>query len=129
MAAPMMRSVIQTYRVKTASFELFLTLNYARSEAIKRASPVTITPSGAAWEDGWRILDEAGKVIKLQPPFSGGVHISGPDTLVYEKDGHLPEAGTTASFDVAVENPVNNLQARCVQVDLTGRPATHKGGC
>ena len=78
LAVPMFREMVQNYRVKTASFEVFLTLTLARSEAIKRASPVTVVPSGSGWETGWRILDAAGKVIKLQPGFSGGVQIAGP---------------------------------------------------
>jgi prepilin-type N-terminal cleavage/methylation domain-containing protein len=129
MAVPMIRDMVQNYRIKTASFELFLTLNYARSEAIKRAGPVTITPMGSGWESGWRILDQTGKVIKLQPGFAGGVQIAGPDNLVYEKDGRLPQAGTTAAFDVAIDNQVSSAQGRCVRVDLAGRPATRKGGC
>jgi type IV fimbrial biogenesis protein FimT len=129
LAVPMFREMVQNYRVKTVSFELFLTLNLARSEAIKRASPVTVAPFGAGWETGWRILDEAGKVIKLQPGFSGGVQIAGPSTLVFEKDGRLPQIGATASFDIAVESPASSVQGRCVRVDLAGRPTTRKGGC
>jgi prepilin-type N-terminal cleavage/methylation domain-containing protein len=129
MAVPMIRDMVQGYRIKTASFELFLTLNYARSEAIKRAGPVTVTAAGAGWETGWRILDQTGKVIKLQPAFSGGVQIGGPDSVVYEKDGRLPQTGATASFDVAVDNQASGTQGRCVRVDLAGRPTTRKGGC
>jgi type IV fimbrial biogenesis protein FimT len=129
LAVPMFRELVQNYRVKTASFELFLTLNLARSEAIKRAGPVTIAPLGSGWETGWRILDEAGKIIKLQPGFSGGVQIAGPDTLVFEKDGRLPQVGATASFDIAVINQASSVHSRCVRVDLAGRPTTRKGGC
>lgn len=129
LAVPMIREMVQNYRVKTASFELFLTLTYARSEAIKRASPVTVTPSGSGWETGWRILDETGKVIRLQPGFSGGIQIAGPDTVVFEKDGRLPQTGATPSFDVEVENAASGVETRCVRIDLAGRPATRKGGC
>jgi type IV fimbrial biogenesis protein FimT len=129
LAVPMIREMVQNYRVKTASFELFLTLNLARSEAIKRASPVTVAPLGSGWETGWRILDEAGKVIRLQPGFSGGVQIAGPSTLVFEKDGRMPQVGATASFDIAIENPASSASTRCVRVDLAGRPTTRKGGC
>jgi type IV fimbrial biogenesis protein FimT len=129
MATPMIRDMVQRYRIKTASFELFLTLNYARSEAIKRAGPVTITPTGAGWETGWRILDPAGKLLKRQPAFTGGVQIAGPDSVVYQKDGRLPQAGATATFDVAVAESASSTQGRCVRVDLAGRPTTRKGGC
>lgn len=129
LAVPMAREMVQNYRVKTASFELFLTLTYARSEAIKRASPVTVTPSGSGWESGWRILDDTSKVIRFQPAFSGGIQIAGPDTVVFEKDGRLPQAGVTPSFDVEVQDAVSGVDARCIRIDLAGRPATRKGGC
>ena len=129
MAVPMLRGLLHSYRIKTASFELFVTLNLARSEAIKRAAPVTVAPNGASWAAGWRIRDADGKVIKLRPALSEGVVISGPDSLVFEKDGRLPKAGDTAAFDVSITDSADSATGRCVRVDLAGRPATQKGGC
>jgi type IV fimbrial biogenesis protein FimT len=129
MSIPMLRSMLETYRVKTASFELFRTLNYARSEAIKRAAAVTVRPSGTSWEGGWRIFDETGRLIKLQPALSNGITIAGPGSLVYEKDGRMPKLGDTASFDIAVKEPGTGSPARCVRVDLAGKPLTSKGAC
>ena len=129
MAVPTLRGMLEGHRVKTASFELFMTLNYARSEAIKRAAPVTIAPSGAGWHGGWRILDATGKVLKFQPAFPNGIEIAGPDNVVYERDGRMPQAGVTAAFDVAVADTSSSTAGRCVSVELTGRPATRKGGC
>jgi len=129
MAIPEMRGFVQNTRIKTVSFELMASLNLARSEAIKRSGPVSIAPFGPGWESGWRILDQAGAVIKLQPQLSGGVRIAGPDAVVYEKNGRLPEAGTSAAFDVAVEDPSDGVHGRCVRVDLSGRPNTRQGAC
>jgi type IV fimbrial biogenesis protein FimT len=129
MSMPMLRSMLEGHRVKTASFELFLTLNLARSEAIKRATPVTVTPTGGSWNAGWRIFDATGKLIKLQPALPNGIAISGPNTLVYEKDGRLPNLGDTAAFDVEVQDATTGSPVRCVRVDLAGKPATRKGTC
>jgi type IV fimbrial biogenesis protein FimT len=129
MALPAMQGMVQNYRIKTASFELFSTLNFARSEAIKRGAEITVRPFGAGWESGWRILDASGAVVKMQSALSGDLRISGPDSLVYEKDGRLPQAGMTAAFQVAVPDAGNSTEDRCVTVDLTGRPNTRKGVC
>jgi prepilin-type N-terminal cleavage/methylation domain-containing protein len=129
MAVPTLRGLLEGHRVKTASFELFMTLNFARSEAIKRATPVTIAPSGAGWHGGWRILDATGKVLKFQPAFPNGIQITGPDNVVYERDGRMPGVGVAAAFDVAVADTSSSTAGRCVRVELTGRPATRKGGC
>jgi len=129
MALPAMQGMVQNYRIKTASFELFSTLNFARSEAIKRGASITVRPFGAGWESGWRILDASGAVVKMQSALSGDLRISGPDSLVYEKDGRLPQAGMTAAFQVAIPDAGGGAEDRCVTVDLTGRPNTGKGVC
>jgi hypothetical protein len=41
----------------------------------------------------------------------------------------MPQAGVTAAFDVAVADTSSSTAGRCVSVELTGRPATRKGGC
>lgn len=129
MAIPAMRGFVQNTRMKTASFELMASLNLARSEAIKRAASVSMVPFGAGWESGWRILDEGGQVIKLQQGLSGGVRIAGPDSVVYQRNGRLPQAGTVATFNVAVEDPSDGAHGRCVRVDLSGRPNNRQGEC
>lgn len=129
LAMPAMQGLVQNYRLKTASSDMFFSLTLARSEAIKRATTVTLVPSGPSWESGWRILDAAGDLIKLQPSYTGGVHIAGPDTITYEKDGRLPQAGVTPTFNVTMENPASTVHPRCVRVDLTGRPNSRSEEC
>ena len=54
-ATPYMGDMIRRQRIKTAAFDVFSSLAFARSEAIKRNTTVTLTPTNAAdWAFGWR---------------------------------------------------------------------------
>ena len=129
MALPMLGEMVMTHRVRSASFELLSTLNYARSEAIKRNNPITVAATGPGWESGWRVTEPNGSVVKLQPRLTAGVRITGPGTVVYERDGRLPQAGASALFSVQVEPARDGVEGRCVRIDLTGRVSSRKGAC
>jgi len=68
LAAPGLRTLTLNQGVKSAAFDLFSALEYARSEAIKRPSETVTLKAGAAsdgaWSTGWRILDGAGDIIR-----------------------------------------------------------------
>src|SRR5262245_6578246 len=59
-AIPSFSRLIANMRVRTASTNIYLAMMQARSEAIKRSTPITITPNTAGhWEDGWQITCDA----------------------------------------------------------------------
>lgn len=129
LALPMLGDMLLTHRIRSASFELLSTLNYARSEAIKRNDTVTVTATGPSWESGWRVTEPGGSVVKLQPQLTSGLRITGPGTVVYERDGRLPQTGASATFSVQVEPPREGIEGRCVRIDLTGRVSSRRGAC
>ena len=129
LALPMLGDMILTHRLRSASFELLSTLNYARSEAIKRNSPVTVTAMGPGWEYGWQVTEPGGAVVRMQSQLTSGLRITGPGTVVYERDGRLPQTGASALFSVQVEPPREGVEGRCVRIDLTGRVNSRKGVC
>jgi type IV fimbrial biogenesis protein FimT len=129
LALPMLSEMVMTHRVRSASFELLSTLNYARSEAIKRNDTITVAATGPGWESGWRVTEPGGSVVKLQPQLTAGLRITGPGTVVYERDGRLPQTGASALFSVQVEPPRAGVEGRCVRIDLTGRVNSRKGAC
>ena len=49
LAAFSMRPFLNAQRVRSASYELFSTIVFARSEALKRNTTVTITPAAGGW--------------------------------------------------------------------------------
>ena len=116
---PAMRDMMLTQRVKTASSDIHLSLMYARSEAIKRATNVTITPDNTAeWAEGWTIA-AGGTTLRDQDPLNG-VNFTGPAAAVtYNKLGRVT---TAANFTVRVTGN-DAVRMRCISVSLSGRPA------
>jgi type IV fimbrial biogenesis protein FimT len=124
-AVPNMRGLIQTQRVKTASFDVFSGLTLARSEAIKRNVTVTLTPAGGDWAGGWTASDVNGNVVGKQDAFSQ-ITLAGPNTVTFNSMGRLNGAAT--QFQVST-GELTNDKWRCVKLDLSGRPVSIVGAC
>ncbi|MBF0610064.1 MAG: prepilin-type N-terminal cleavage/methylation domain-containing protein [Magnetococcales bacterium] len=67
-SAPLVTDILRTNRLTALSNQLIGTLGYARSEAIKRSSRVTMcrsssgsTCDGTQWENGWLIFVDSDK--------------------------------------------------------------------
>lgn len=120
-AAPALMSMIQTQRVKTATFDLYAALTYARSEAIKRNSVVTITPRSGGFANGYDLLDSGGVVLRSHLG-SPAVSINAPGTaLAFDGYGRLTsparyllELSSTQSISIPM---------RCLVISPTGRPS------
>lgn len=129
LAVPSFRSLIQSQQVKNASFEMFSLLSLARSEAIKRNSNVTITPSfNAASEVGFTVTAASGEVIRTKSALKGIVITVTPSSttqVVYQRTGR---ATATPTFQIDVSTtPTENV--RCIEIELSGMPRTVRGVC
>jgi type IV fimbrial biogenesis protein FimT len=125
LAAPSMRKMILTQRVKTASFDVFSGMVLARSEAIKRNVSVTLTPTGADWVNGWAATDPNGVVLARQDPFTG-IAIAGPASVTYNGAGRL--SGAVVPFSLSSPD-LPATGGRCIKIDLSGRPVSTTGIC
>ncbi len=119
-AAPSLSSLMRNQRIKTATFDVYASLIYARSEAIKRNANVDIIPAAPPeWASGWNIVT-SGTTLRSQAAI-GDINISGPAaTVTYRTSGRL-DGNVTPSFVLKVSQN-NSIHARCVNVDLSGRP-------
>src|ERR1051325_11253135 len=67
-AVPSFQQLILNQGVKSAAFDAFSALEYARSEAIKRPGETVTLKAGAtsdgAWSTGWRLLNGAGTILR-----------------------------------------------------------------
>lgn len=127
-AIPLFTDFVLNQRVKTASFSLFASLNYARSEAIKRNGTSSITPISGDWKNGWNVtvIDGASTLtLKTQQAFNG-LSIPGPTSVTYDRTGHVDAAG---NFTIDDSSGNTSVSERCVKVDLTGRSHVQKGSC
>ena len=125
MAAPSFGAMIAAQRTKGAASDLFTALTRARSEAIKRNTEVSLTPAATGWQDGWRIPNPAdtGNLLDDHGPLTA-LTVSGPAGVVYLANGRLKGAATP-SFQVAA----GSAQARCIRIDLSGRPFQTATAC
>jgi len=123
LAAPSFVTFTSSQKVKTASFDLYAAMAFARSEAIKRRQNVTITPVSSNWKNGWTISTTIGGVdtmLRTQDALSG-VIVTGAASVVYRLDGRL-NGGATVGVLVQPEVANATIANRCIRVDLTGLP-------
>lgn len=125
LAAPSFVTFSASQKVKTASFDVYASLVFARSEAIKRRQLVTVAPNGGDWATGWTVNAVIGGVattLRSQDALSGVV-LSGAPSVVYRLDGRL-NGGATLGVLIRPQTADASISNRCVRVDLTGLPKT-----
>jgi len=116
------QSLIQGQQAKNASFEIFSSLSLARSEAIKRNTPVTLTPTDASnWGKGWAITSATG-TIRSQSELKKIVISQGSASVVYAPTGRATVAAPFL-LDVSTTQTAN---ARCIKIELSGMPRVYK---
>jgi len=127
-AAPSMADMIRVQRLRTATFDIYAALNLARSEAIKRNVPVTITPNNGNWAEGWITKDARNQVVQRQEAYNScsTCTLSGPANVVYTASGRL--TSSTGQFALSATN-LSADKYRCIKVALSGRPITLEGIC
>ncbi len=127
LAGPYLRDLVLAQRVKNASFDVFSTITYARSEAISRNATVTIaSASGTDWSNGWSVTDSGGNTLRTQN--AENVTITGSSAnVVYNGTGRLSTAGTL-TFSLTASG-VSAANSRCVTIDPSGRPRVANGTC
>ncbi|HYC34856.1 MAG TPA: GspH/FimT family pseudopilin [Usitatibacter sp.] len=124
-AAPNMAGMIRVQRIKTAAFDVFSSLVFARSEAIKRNVTVTITPTSGDWAKGWTITDANNTVLREQSGWENLV-ATGPAAVAFSGTGRLSGAASQIALSAT---SVDASKYRCVTLDLSGRATTKEGSC
>ena len=125
LAAPLFRDFIIQQTIRNAAFELMSDLTYARSEAVKRNSTVTVSKAGT-WSSGWTVAEGA-TTLRSHPAFSSNITVSmASGSVDFMLSGR---AASAASFTVDDPAGKTSIIARCVSVDPSGRPQSTEGSC
>jgi type IV fimbrial biogenesis protein FimT len=124
-SVPQLASLMLDTRVKTTAFDVYTTMVYARSEAIKRNTNVDVIPTGGNWKNGWTVQAGVTVLKTVAPSTSGLDDITNPATLTYGGDGRLTNPGTVTYVLGISANP--QVTARRVIVDTSGRPTLRQG--
>ena len=118
--APAMAELLATQRLRSAAADLRDSLSQARSEAIRRASPVAMPLPAGDFAGGWEMRSGSVSVLGA----TGGSEVSAnpvrPSTITYAHDGRLATPGRIALLLAASGNP--RVVPRCIVIDLNGRP-------
>jgi type IV fimbrial biogenesis protein FimT len=139
-AIPNFQNYMLQNRVKTGAQELFTSLLYARSEAVKRDAPVYVIPADPdAWHEGWIVTNETSRTyaecdgggasdcLRLHQPLSGLAVTSAEDEVVYSGNGRT-ESSTEFRFCTEQSNAA--VQERSVATELSGMPRIrYEGDC
>jgi len=114
-AAPGFRWAVQNNRSVTQVNELLVSLNLARSEAIKRNDNLTVCRSSngtacstvASWENGWIVfvdnnadgtVNGADEILRVQGSLSGNNSLSYSQTRVTFASSGLATSGSNGTF-------------------------------
>lgn len=116
---PSFSTFTMSQRVKSGSFDLYSTLLYARSEAIKRRANVSVASVSGAWNNGWTVSDGT-NTIRSQDTPKGLTISSDQQTVIYQLDGRLGSG--SASYLKVVATGNSSAGPRCMTVDPTGVP-------
>jgi type IV fimbrial biogenesis protein FimT len=130
-AFPAMTDLLRTQKVRSAAYDLFADLTFARGEAIARGRDVTMTStSGNNWLDGWMIVDTGtGAVLRQHGQGAAGITFTADaGQVTFERNGRT--AAGRVSFSISpVDTSAPANQKRCVRIDPSGRAVSSDGVC
>lgn len=151
LAAPSLRSLIETNRVASEINGFVADMQFARSEAIKRGLPVIICPSQNStacsgvntWGVGWIVfvdanansaLDSSEETLRVRPTWKGSDELtvvspasSPPLHVSFSRDG-FASLSSLVQFQLQT-SPENAHATRCVTLNIPGRITTLRGAC
>ncbi len=144
LAVPSYSSVVHKNRIAAATDLLYLSLNTARSEALKRRDPVRICPSADStgcrndgdWSDGWLIFNDANsnnspdtaEIIQVVDAVEGEIMLQVSSAfsgfIQFQPTGAaFGNGGNTGEFRLCHADAESF--SRRIAVSLSGRVAAH----
>lgn len=148
LAAPDLRAMIRNNRLATLSNQLVVSLQYARTEAVKRGATVSVCKtadasaqnpvcvSGGGWERGWLVFVDGGTAgvvdgtdlrLQVAQTDNGGTSITGDAALV-NFVGFNARGAALNGAGGALTLCLDGLR-RDVTINATGHVKVVQGGC
>ena len=129
---PAMSKFLTTQAVRSASYDLFSDLIYARSEAIARGVSVEIVGNSATnFKQGWNIRENGGgTVIRTQAARDSAINFtSSVSSIRFDRTGRAESAVEVTFSIVPTETTTQDYMKRCIRLDPSGRPKSAEGAC
>lgn len=121
LSMPMLRDLMLTGQVRSAAMDIYGSMAFARSEAIKRNVEVTISPNGGDWKNGWTIAAaDAPDTLAAHDALPAKLEPLPGAAVTYTRDGRLV-AGADFVLNVNASG-TTGVAMRCVTVRAGGQP-------
>lgn len=142
-AVPSFNTFFVSSRAQTQTTRLVEALNYARSEAVRRGSNISVQAnSGTNWHTGWTVTvgTSSGTVLRSQSAFTSNATFTSTGSptgfpaspLIFNNLGQLTGSGVNAGGSVTFRYCFasgNDNQERVVVVNHVGRIRTGREVC
>lgn len=120
---PQFNSFIANQQAKTAAQQLYSSLTYARSEAIRSNGVAAVEPSEDGWEQGWVVVNGDGDVLRQFDNAVGGWSLAlEPNNVTRVEFQRNGRASPRVRFQICGRPGDTAVTERVVRLDLTGRP-------
>ena len=115
---PSFNNLVANNRATSAANELLSTLQFARSEAVKRNEDIIAEPASATnWSAGWTVFRDVNDAeLRSRHAQHTSVTIIGPPQLRFRPAGNVVGAD---SFSITVAG--NAAAVRCLTLEASGR--------
>ena len=131
LAMPSMSGLLATQAVRSASYDLNADLVFARSQAITRATDVSIQgTTGTDFKAGWSITEAAGgSTLRTQGSRDSKIVFTASNNVfTFDRTGRVT-VGAPAQWTIVPYGTSQDYQKRCIKLDPSGRPKTYEGVC
>lgn len=133
-AVPGFQTFMLNNRMAAQANDLIASLNFARSEAVTRATNVRVCASSdgatctGGWAQGWIVQNAAGGTpIQVQQALGGASTLSGGlTTITFNSSGRTSTAATTLTL--CPPSPASG-PGRQIQIEATGRTSVSAATC
>ena len=126
LAVPSFNSTIKNNRISTQANELITSLNYARSEAIRRGADVDVSRDDLNWQNGWDITTGT-TTLRNHAAFDGTSTLEGTVTTVtYRGSGRVTD---TDDIEFTLCDDRENSTGRIIEISVTGRVSVSETAC
>jgi len=130
-AVPSFTNMVQNNRLTAQANQFIITLNYARSEAIKRGATIDViaTNDTAAneWGGGWKVAINGGADLKVFPALDGSSTLNSPADIT--TFSYLANGRATVTEAFALCDDRSGETGRQISISTTGRADTSDLAC
>jgi type IV fimbrial biogenesis protein FimT len=131
LALPNFRQFVANQRIRNVSFDLMAALTLARSEAITRATTISLLKGSTSWDQGWKVATSPTDPapIQVQAAYSNLLITDSASlgAVSYGRDGRATT--TSTKFTIAPSTPMTGVNSRCISIGLSGVPSSSVGAC